>query len=85
MRDILAVVALPALTTILVALGLEAVTTRVGLIAQIVAIAAAGLVYLAVIVAAVWRLPIYARVKVRAEALLRAGQTRWARLHARRT
>jgi PST family polysaccharide transporter len=85
MRDILAVVGLPTLATISVALGLYAVTTHVGLFAQIAAIAVAGLIYLAVITAAVWRLPIYARVKVRAENLLRAGQTRWARLQARRS
>jgi PST family polysaccharide transporter len=85
MRDILAVVGLPTAATVLVALSLRAVTTHVGLLVQIAAIVAAGLIYLAVIAAAVWRLPVYARVKVRVENLVRAGQTRWARLQARRT
>jgi PST family polysaccharide transporter len=85
LRDILAVVGLPTMATILVALGLHAVTSHVGLLAQIAAIAAAGLIYLAVIAVAVWRLPIYTRLRVRAENLLSAGRTRWARLHAPRT
>jgi hypothetical protein len=69
-RDVLAVVAFPTLATVAVGLALAAVTAQLTVVAGLVAIAAAGVVYALVAAAAVWRLPVYSRVRARAVALL---------------
>jgi len=66
MADILGVVATPTLLAVVVALCLRAVTDQVGPLLDLAAASVAGLAYLCVIAAALWRLPPYQRLRERA-------------------
>ncbi|MBI1360392.1 MAG: oligosaccharide flippase family protein [Alphaproteobacteria bacterium] len=66
MKDIVLVVAFPTLATIAVGLGLATATAHLGLMAAVAAIAAAGLVYVALAALALWRVPVYERLRSRA-------------------
>jgi PST family polysaccharide transporter len=70
MADVFAVVLFPTLATVAVAVGLAAVTQQLNSIAGVAAIAAAGVLYVVLAAAAVWYLPVYGRLRVRALGML---------------
>jgi PST family polysaccharide transporter len=70
MADVFAVVLFPTLATVGIGLGLSAATERLDPISGAAAIAAAGVLYAILAAAAVWHLPIYGRLKVRAASVL---------------
>lgn len=75
LMDVFAVVLFPTLATVAVGLGLSAVTEQLNSIAGFAAIAAAGVIYVILAGAAVWYLPVYGRLRVRAVTILNRLRT----------
>lgn len=85
MTDIYMTVAPPSIIAIAIGLALRLATEQLGLVMDVVAIAAAGFAYLAAIAAAVWTLPNYRRIRDKCSDILISRLARFTAASGRPT